>query len=382
MSEANGNGAARRTRIGVVIPSTNTSVESDYNDLRPANVSFDRANFHQHADRVRRQGTADPAADPDGSEKAVHDVCTCQPDHLIMGMSSETSVGGLKGSRELTERMEKMSGLRVSTGSEATNLALESIGAKRIAVVTPYQPSIDAQVERYFDDLGYEMVAMKSLRCPNAVAIADVTGEEILGAIAELEQMAAQNFDAFVQAGTNLSSWRVAEEVERRTGKPLLAINAATVWHALGELGLDARLPAPAACSRRGARDGRAAGRSRLGSSRCSRRTRSVTAICCSSPGACRWTPRAARRRRRPRGADAEGDGEPGAGAHRGRDGLRHVLKTTVYMIDIAQRRIPDGRVRRDTAASVHRRARSSRSRRSPSPASTSRPGHRRHPGA
>jgi maleate isomerase len=245
MSEANGDGAARRTRIGVVIPSTNTSVESDYNDLRPANVSFHTARIFintQIGSDDKAQRTLQQIRD--GSEKAVHDVCTCQPDHLIMGMSSETFVGGLKGSRELTERMEKMSGLRVSTGSEATNLALESIGAKRIAVLTPYQPSIDAQVERYFDDLGYEMVAMKSLRCPNAVAIADVTGEEILGAITELEQMATQDFDAFVQAGTNLSSWRVAEEVERRTGKPLLAINAATVWHALGELGLDARLPA------------------------------------------------------------------------------------------------------------------------------------------
>jgi maleate isomerase len=160
-----------------------------------------------------------------------------------MGMSSETFVGGLEGSRELTRKIEKMSGLNVSTGSEATNLALESIGARRIAVLTPYQPSIDEQVELYFDDLGYDMVAMKSLRCPNAVAIADVTGEEILEAIDELEQMGKGEFDAFVQAGTNLSSWRVADEVESRTGKPLIAINAATVWHALDQLGLNPSLP-------------------------------------------------------------------------------------------------------------------------------------------
>jgi maleate isomerase len=157
-------------------------------------------------------------------------------------MSSETFVGGLEGSRELTKRMEKWSGLNVSTGSEATNLALEKIGAKRIAVLTPYQPSIDAQVEKYFDDLGYDMVAMKSLRCPTATGIADVTGEEILDAIDELTEMADGEFDAFVQAGTNLSSWRVAGEVEEKTGKPLIAINVATLWHALKELGLEPSL--------------------------------------------------------------------------------------------------------------------------------------------
>lgn len=243
MSTTNG-GDARRKRIGVVIPSTNTSVEADYNDLRS-----DRVTFHFARIFINTAIDSDDKAQEtlrqirEGSERAVHDVCTCEPDRLIMGMSSETFVGGLEGSRELTKRIEQWSGLGVSTGSEATRRALETVGARRIAVLTPYQPSIDAQVERYFDDLGYEMVAMRSLRCPTATSIAEVGGEEILDAIDELERVAAGDFDAFVQAGTNLSSFRVADEVERRTGKPWIAINAATVWDALAELGLDPALP-------------------------------------------------------------------------------------------------------------------------------------------
>ena len=241
MSDTNGlNG--RRARVGVIIPSTNTSVEADYNDLRPGNVTLHTARIF-----INTSIDSDDKAQEtlrqirEGSEKAVHDVCTCRPDHLIMGMSSETFVGGLEGSRALTRKIEEWSGLGVSTGSEATREALELIGAKRIAVLTPYQTSIDAEVERYFDDLGYELAAMKSLRCPTATSIADVTGEEILDAIAELEE-AGGDFDAFVQAGTNLSSWAVADEVESRTGKPLIGINAATLWHALGALGLDRTL--------------------------------------------------------------------------------------------------------------------------------------------
>lgn len=234
-----------RRRIAVVIPSTNTSVEADYNDLGPDEVSFHTARIF-----INTSIDSDDKAQEtlrqirEGSEKAVHDVCTCKPDHLIMGMSSETFVGGLEGSRALTKKIEEWSGLGVSTGSEATNEVLEMIGARRIAALTPYQPSIDAQVERYFDELGYEMVAMKSLRCPTATSIAEVTGEEILAAIDELTELANGDFDAFVQAGTNLSSFRVADEVERRTGKPLVGINAATLWHALGELGIERSLPA------------------------------------------------------------------------------------------------------------------------------------------
>jgi maleate isomerase len=222
----------------VIIPSTNTSVEADYNELAPPGVSFHTARIFIN----NSIDSDDKAAETlrqirEGSAKAVHDVMTCRPDHLVLGMSSETFVGGLEGSRTLTQKMEELSGLSVSTGSDATRMALKSIGAKRISVLTPYQPSIDSEVRRYFDDLGYELVAMKSLRCPTAVSIADVTDEQILDAMAELARTG--DVDAFVQAGTNLSSYHVADEVERRHGKPLVAINAATLAHALRHLGIN-----------------------------------------------------------------------------------------------------------------------------------------------
>jgi maleate isomerase len=137
--------------------------------------------------------------------------------------------------------MEEMSGLGVSTGSDSTRMALESIGARRIGVLTPYQPALDAEVARYFDDLGYEMVAMTSLRCTTAVSIADVTGDEILEKIDQLAQ--GGPVDAFVQAGTNLSSYRVADEVEQRYGKPLIGINVATLVHALRAVGINDPIP-------------------------------------------------------------------------------------------------------------------------------------------
>jgi len=232
-----------RARIGVIIPSTNTSVEADYNRLAPPGVSFHIARvFINNSIDSDDKAAATLQQIRDGSAKAVHDVLTCQPDHLILGMSSETFVGGLAGSQALMKKMEELSGLKVSTGSDATRMALESVGASRISVLTPYQPIIDAEVERYYDDLGYELVAMKSLRCPTAVSIADVGDDEILAALDELSQQG--DVEAFVQAGTNLSSYGVADEVERRYGKPLVSINAATVWHALRFLGIEDPLPA------------------------------------------------------------------------------------------------------------------------------------------
>src|SRR5579871_3710913 len=151
MSDRN---AHNRARFGVIIPSTNTSVESDYNELAPPGVSFHvaRVFINNSIDSDDKASTTLQQI-RDGSAKAVHDVMTCRPDHLILGMSSETFVGGLEGSRALARRMREQSGLDVTMGSDATRAVLESFGARRVAVLTPYQPIIDAEVERYFGDL-------------------------------------------------------------------------------------------------------------------------------------------------------------------------------------------------------------------------------------
>jgi maleate isomerase len=47
--------------------------------------------------------------------------------------------------------------------------------------------------------------------------------------------------DAIVQVGTNLSFVRLADACERWLGKPVLAINAATLWHAMRHHGIDDR---------------------------------------------------------------------------------------------------------------------------------------------
>jgi len=48
--------------------------------------------------------------------------------------------------------------------------------------------------------------------------------------------------EGIIQVGTNLSMLRLADEAERWLDKPVLAINAVTVWHALRSQGFPDRL--------------------------------------------------------------------------------------------------------------------------------------------
>lgn len=228
-----------RKKFGVLAPSTNTIVEPDFYAMRVPGVTAHFSRIH-----IRNQNL--------GSDKdfenllaeirveinyAIDRVMTCEPDYMVMGMSAETFWDGMEGNRLFKARVtERAGGLDVATGAEACERSLGLFGAKRIGVVTPYQPIGDRNVVRFFNDIGFDVPKIKGLRCPTAIAIAHVTEDELRHSLMEVD---GPDIDALVQVGTNLSMVRLAEEAERWLGKPVIAINAATWWWALRQNGIE-----------------------------------------------------------------------------------------------------------------------------------------------
>jgi maleate isomerase len=218
-------------------------VEADYNRMAPHGITF----------HTGRMYIARPALDSDEAFEtllrdiraaraiAVRDVVTCKPDYIVMGMSAETFWGGAAGNaRFIDEVRAQAGGLGVSTGASACRAGLERLGCKRLAVLSPYQPVADANVTRFFEESGFTVVRFTGLRCPSATAIADVTEHDLVPVLRKLD---GDDVDAIVQVGTNLSMVRLADAAERWLGKPVLAINAVTLWHALRANGITDQFP-------------------------------------------------------------------------------------------------------------------------------------------
>jgi len=55
----------------------------------------------------------------------------------------------------------------------------------------------------------------------------------------ELKRLDGPDIDAIIQCGTNLSMVAVADRAEQMLGKPVLAINAICLWHALRALHIE-----------------------------------------------------------------------------------------------------------------------------------------------
>ncbi|MEO1119344.1 MAG: arylmalonate decarboxylase [Pseudomonadota bacterium] len=227
-----------RAKFGVLGPSTNTIVQPDFDDLRPEGVTnhYSRIvieNAQAISDETFMAGTLEIS---DNTIEAVRGVLTCAPDYLIMGMSAVTFYGGAEGGRRWRENLEAVAGLSLSIGSEALAAALETLGdIRRVALISPYFPVANTEVRQFLSDYGIETVRDTCLRCPSWTAIAEVPPDRLE---AELEALDGDDVDAIVQVGTNLSMLELAAQQERQRGKPIVAINAATYWHALRANGI------------------------------------------------------------------------------------------------------------------------------------------------
>jgi maleate isomerase len=153
-----------------------------------------------------------------------------------MGMSAVTFFGGLDGAARFRQEIEDETGLGVSIGSQAVTAALQAYGnIRRIAFFSPYFPAANAEVRRYFEESGFTVVRDACLRCPSWTAIAEVPDDVLRDTISQIN---GDDVDAIVQVGTNLSTIRLAAAAELWLGKPVIAINTATYWHALRANGI------------------------------------------------------------------------------------------------------------------------------------------------
>ena len=102
-----------RMKFGVIAPSTNTVVQPEFDMMRPRGVTNHFARIHIPNDPLRSDADFERLIETVDREllAAVDRVMTCEPGHLIMGMSSETFWGGLDGSERLRERIEARAGV-------------------------------------------------------------------------------------------------------------------------------------------------------------------------------------------------------------------------------------------------------------------------------
>jgi maleate isomerase len=224
-------------KMGVVVPSTNTTMEPELYAMAPHGVTFHIARMYlaQTAIGSPEQAQAVVQAFQAALQVAVRDVLTMEPDHLLIGVSALSFMGGVTGHTRFKEALGQTTTVPITTAAEAAIAALQCYDAKRLGLLSPHPPMLDAHYVQFFRESGYEVVKLHRIDCPNTLAIAKVDESTIQTA---LHDLCGAGADAIVQVGTDLVMTRLADEAERWLGKPVIAVKAAMLWHALRTSGM------------------------------------------------------------------------------------------------------------------------------------------------
>jgi maleate isomerase len=227
-----------RAKVGILVPATNTIVEPELAAMQPPGVT----NHVSRMGRIKRDmADLEQYRKVLGSsldmEQAIDVLAACEPDVVVHGHSLDSFALGLEGARNLQQRMEAaFAGTPVVIPSLALLTALQAIGNPRsLGILTPYMQPGDEACAAFFTAQGYRVAAIKGLRHPSPLHIATATAGELDRAVDDIN---VSGVECIVKVGTNSAIARLVPGMERRIGKPVLAVNTVIYWAALRRAGI------------------------------------------------------------------------------------------------------------------------------------------------
>lgn len=214
--------------IGVMTPAMNTVVQPELEMLRPEGVTNQMQRFRLGGDTVS-----------DDIVEEAEKLMDCGPAALAIGLTTDAGPGGVAKLADRCRAVEEAVGVPVIGASQANHEALRTIGAKRVAVVTPFTADIDEHVKANTEEAGFEVVAIKGTEAPSLPAICETPIKDIRAVFREVGKA---DCDAVLQVGTALPVVALIAELEAELGKTVVACNAAVYWRALRLAGIKDRL--------------------------------------------------------------------------------------------------------------------------------------------
>jgi maleate isomerase len=212
--------------IALFIPQQNSNMQPEYEAMRPEGVSNQiyRFSLAQH-DRV-----------PEAAIGAIDGGLGCWPDLVAIGNSVEMRVLTPPQFADYRAKLqEKIGKVPLVTATDATVEALKTIGAKRIAAISPMSDEYSQSVADYYEAIGFEVPYHTGLQVGRSQDIIKIGYAEAREAFLKLDH---DDVDTFLHVGGALGIADSIETLEKELGRPVVSVNVATYWCALRTLGI------------------------------------------------------------------------------------------------------------------------------------------------
>ena len=227
-------GRFARAKLGFVLLSSEQTIESEMMRYAPAGVGvhFTRA---VNPDEITAEtlaaslGSLAPAAAVLAPNAGLDVICyACTSGSVVMG---EAAV--------IAELRRGSNARQATTLVSGVFAALDAIGARRVALATPYLDHVNRIEAEYMTARGYEITGIGGLGITRDSDMVRVTPSYLRDFAISVDDPSADA--VFVSCGA-LRSIEVVDEVEAAIGKPCITSNQAMLWHCLRLAGIDDRI--------------------------------------------------------------------------------------------------------------------------------------------
>ena len=223
-----------RAKLGFVLLATEQTVHDDMIRICPdgVGVHFTRVPI---PDNLTNETLA--AVGPELTKASA----LLLPDGTLDVVSYACTSGSLVLGQEKVEALLRAGNpnARPSSIIAAVIRALEAIGAKRLVVATPYLDEINTAERDYLAQRGFDVLDIQGLNLAKDSDMVRVAPGFLADMAAGLDRPEADAI--FISCGA-LRSVDIIEELEARTGKPVITSNQAQAWDALRLAGINDRI--------------------------------------------------------------------------------------------------------------------------------------------
>ena len=238
----------RPIRIGQIVPSSNTTMETEIPAILRAREAIRPERFTFHSSRMRmKKVTKEELAAMDGeSDRCALELSDARVDVLgyaclVAIMSMGPGYHRVSEARLHQRTKENEAPAPVVTSAGALVEGLSQLGAKRVSIITPYMKPLTKLVVGYIESEGIEIVDAIALEIPDNLAVAAHDPQNLVHLSSRLK---VDNVDAVVlSACVQMRSLSAVPIVEKKLGLPVVSAAICTTFRMLQELRLDAIAP-------------------------------------------------------------------------------------------------------------------------------------------
>ena len=235
-------------RIGQIVPSSNTTMETEIPAMLRAReaVEPERFTFHSSRMRMKRVTREELAAMDADSERCAAELTDARVDVIgyaclvaIMSAGFGYHCQSERRLRDVTKR--EGAEVPVVTSAGALVHGLKTLGAKKVALVAPYVQSLTRLVADYIRHEGFDVADAIALEIPDNV---EVGRRDPLALVDIYKRLDLDGVDTLILSScVQMPSLSAIPIVEKETGLPVVSAAVCTTYQMLQKLGLEPRVP-------------------------------------------------------------------------------------------------------------------------------------------